>query len=206
MKILYTPLPGLLHRVQIVARELGLYDSITWEVAQPYDRPQALLDQNPLSKVPTLVTDDGLALFPGTVIYEYLESLAGPKLYPTDPALRWKAMQLLSLGEGLWDTTVQWNNERKRPPAEQSPGQLERYRATIGRVIARLEALAPPWDDFHIGHISVAGCFLFFDFRRGRDLATNEFGSVMPDFYSDRPHLTAWLAEVRKRPSFAPIT
>ncbi len=204
MKILYTPMPGLVHRVQIVARELGLYDAITWERAQPYERPAHLTDQNPLSKVPTLITDDGLALFPGMVIYEYLESLAGPKLYPSDPAARWPAMQVLSLGEGLWDMTVQWNNERKRPPAEQSPEQRERYLAAIHRVIDHLEALAPSWHDFHIGHIAVAGCFNFFDYRRGRDLATNEFGSVMPDFSDGRSNLMRWLADVRQRPSFAP--
>ena len=36
------------------------------------------------------------------------------------------------------------------------------------------------------------------------DLETNEFGSVMPDFYEGRPNLTHWLTEVRKRPSFVP--
>lgn len=204
MKILYTPMAGLVHRVEIVARELGIYDQITWEKAMPYERPEHLTDQNPLSKVPTLITDDGVALFPGMVIYEYLELVAGPKLYPTDPARRWPAMQLLSLGEGLWDVTVQWNNERKRPVNEQSPEQRERFLATIHRVLDRLEELAPTWGaDFHIGHIAVAGCYCFYDFRRGRDLETNEFGSVMPDFYEGRPNLSAWLAEVRQRPSFA---
>ncbi len=205
MKILYTPMPGLVHRVQIVARELGLYDDIAWERAQPYDRPAHLTDENPLSKVPTLITDEGLALFPGHVIYEYLEALAGPKLYPKDPAERWQALQLLSLGEGLWDVTVQWNNERKRPEDEQSPEQRARFLATINRTLDRLEVLAPLWRrDFHIGHIAVAGCYCFYDFRRGRDLETNEFGSVMPDFYEGRPNLTQWLGEVRARPSFAP--
>jgi len=204
MKILYTPMPGLVHRVEVVARELGLYGAITWERAMPYDRPTLLTDQNPLSKVPTLITDDGIALFPGTLIYEYLESIAGPKLYPTAPNERWRALQLLSLGEGLWDMTVQWNNERKRPEDEQSPEQRARYLAAIERVLDRLETLAPSFSGFHIGHIAVAGCFSFFDFRRARDLETNEFGSVMPDFYEGRPNLKRWLTEVRKRPSFVP--
>jgi len=64
MKILYTPMPGLVHRVEVVARELGIYDTITWERAMPYDRPSHLTDQNPLSKVPTLITDDGVACSP----------------------------------------------------------------------------------------------------------------------------------------------
>lgn len=204
MKILYTPLPGLVHRVEVVARELGLYNAITWERSMPYDRPAYLTDQNPLSKVPTLITDEGIALFPGMVIYAYLEALAGPNLYPTAPDKRWLALQLLSLGEGLWDMTVQWNNERKRPKEEQSPDQRARYLAAMERVLDRLETLAPSFSGFHIGHISVAGCFNFFDFRRGRDLETNEFSSVMPDFYKCRPNLTHWLTEVRKRPSFMP--
>jgi glutathione S-transferase len=205
MKILYTPMPGLVHRIEVVARELGLYDAITWERTMPYDRPTHLTDQNSLSKVPTLITDDGLALFPGMVIYEHLESLAGPKLYPTAPNERWPAMHLLNLGEGLWDMTVQWNNECKRPEEQQSPEQRARYLAAIQRVLDRLETLAPSFSGFHIGHIAVAGCFRFFDFRRSRDLETNEFGSVMPDFYEGHPNLTGWLTEVRKRPSFLPI-
>jgi hypothetical protein len=119
MKILYTPMVGLVHRVEVVARELGLYDAITWERAMPYDRPTHLTDQNPLSKVPTLITEGGVALFPGTLIYEYLESIAGPKLYPTSADERWPAMQLLSLGEGLWDMTKgpKPSNHRNNVPA-----------------------------------------------------------------------------------------
>ena len=99
MKILYTPITGLVHRVQIVCRELGIEKDIEWVPTQPYESPQHLLERNPLSKVPTLVTDTGLCLFPGHLIYEYLDSMAGPKLYPTDEDDRWAALRLLSVGE-----------------------------------------------------------------------------------------------------------
>ena len=80
--------------------------------------------------------------------------------------------------------------------------QRARHLAAMERVLDRLETPAPWFSGFHIGHIAVAGCFNFFDFRRGRDLETSEFGRVMPDFYQGWPNLTHWLTEVRKRSSF----
>ena len=41
------------------------------------------MTDNPLSKIPTLVLDDGTVLYNSPVICEYLDGLhAGPKLFP----------------------------------------------------------------------------------------------------------------------------
>jgi glutathione S-transferase len=44
-----------------------------------------LMQHNPLNKVPTLVLDDGTALYDSIVICEYLDSVGpGPKLFPAN--------------------------------------------------------------------------------------------------------------------------
>ncbi len=48
---------------------------------------------NPLSKIPTLILDDGTSLYDSRAICEYLDSLHdGPKLFPPAP-LRWDALR-----------------------------------------------------------------------------------------------------------------
>ena len=70
MKLFYTPLIGLVHKVQVVAIEAGVYDDLEKVPTIPYDQGEELVAANPLSKVPTLLLDDGTPLFGGRVICE----------------------------------------------------------------------------------------------------------------------------------------
>ena len=57
----------------------------------------ALLAYNPLSKVPTLITDDGMSLYDSPVICEYLDSLgSAPKLFPAPGPARWRMPRTMS--------------------------------------------------------------------------------------------------------------
>ena len=53
-------------------------------------KPHAeLMQDNPLSKIPTLVLDDGTVIYDLPVICEYLDALDGsPKLFPAEPKAR----------------------------------------------------------------------------------------------------------------------
>ena len=70
-------------------------------------RPHApLMEENPLSKIPTLVLDDGTVLYDSPVICEYLDSLhAGRKLVPADGKERMTALRRQALGDGLLDAS-----------------------------------------------------------------------------------------------------
>ena len=59
MKLFFTPIPNLIHKVQVVAIEAGLYDQIERIPTNPFDRDPTHIAANPLSKVPTLVRYDG---------------------------------------------------------------------------------------------------------------------------------------------------
>jgi glutathione S-transferase len=64
-------------KVNIAASVLGLSDRINVVTADTNSESDALREQNPLGKVPTLVLDDGQTLFDSRVILDYLDHLAG---------------------------------------------------------------------------------------------------------------------------------
>ena len=86
----------------VVAHELGLVDRDRdgcgrwWQM----DRVnEGLLADNPVGKIPTLVLDDGTAIYDSLTICEYLDSrVAGTRLFPAaaagavDAALTWHAL------------------------------------------------------------------------------------------------------------------
>ena len=74
----------------------------------------ALMVDNPLSKIPTLVREDGSTLFDSIVICEYLNDQAGGSLFPTQGEARWQALRWHALGDGLLDVLILWRNERER--------------------------------------------------------------------------------------------
>ena len=79
MKLHWSPRSPFVRKVMIAAHELGLADRIdTVRTVVRMGRPnEALLPDNPLSKIPTLVLDDGRTLFDSLTIIEYLDHIAG---------------------------------------------------------------------------------------------------------------------------------
>ncbi len=196
MQLFYTPLAGYVHRIEIVGRETGLWDDLTLVPTNPFESPEALVTANPLSKVPTLIRDDGVPMFGGPVIYEYLDSLHdGAKLYPRDSAARWDALRLFGLSEGMFDAADLRVVELRRPEGEKSPFWIDRYQAAVDRCLDRLEQEAVAFEGFHIGLVSIAGALLWFDWQR-------KHRGNQVDWRPGRPTLAAWVETVRERPSF----
>ena len=73
-------------KVKMAAHELGLMDRIEIVAADTNDPSEPLRQQNPLGKIPTLVLEDGMTLFDSRVIVEYLDHLAGGKIFPAGEA------------------------------------------------------------------------------------------------------------------------
>lgn len=196
MQLFFTPMVGYIHRVEIVVLEAGLHDTIEHIPTTPWEDPAALIAANPLCKVPTLVRDDGVAMFGGAVIYEYLDSLHdGPKMYPASGAARWNVLRLFGLGEGLFDALDLRVVEMRRPKQEQSPNALGRYHRAVVRGLDRLEEEAPSFEGFHIGLISIAGVLMWFDWLRAN-------GRDVDDWRPGRPQLLGWYDRFIDRPSY----
>lgn len=169
MKLHWALASPFVRKVMIVAHETGtvgrlqlMETTVSMSEANP-----VVQRSNPLSKIPTLILDDGSSLYDSRAICEYLDSLhEGPKLFPPAPQ-RWDALRRHSLGDGLMDTLVLWRQERLKPQARQTPEWLATFARKVEVTIAQLddEADALASRPFDIGHIAL-GCALgYMDFR-----------------------------------------
>ena len=193
MKLHWSPRSPFVRKVMIVAHERGLIDRLDCvRTVAAMTTPHAeLMRDNPLSKIPTLVLDDGTALYDSPVICEYLDALDGkPQLFPLDSKPRMLALRRQALGDGFLDLLVLARNERLR----QQPSQVH-LTSTAVRTAAVLTSLEREADAlaasaFDIGHIAI-GCALYYlDFR-----FTDQ------NWRQGRPRLAAWHRDFAARPS-----
>src|ERR1700690_3555295 len=132
MKIFYSATSPYVRKCLVAAHELGLRERIELVAAAPHpvNRDQSVVARNPLGKIPTLITDDGIVLYDSRVVCEYLDTLAGGKLFPAGGA-RWTALVEQSLGDGMLDAAVLARYETFTRPEtlrwpEWTSGQLDK--------------------------------------------------------------------------------
>jgi glutathione S-transferase len=119
MKLHWSPRSPFVRKVMVFAHEAGLVDRLTCvrTVVAMKEPNAALLADNPLSKIPTLVLEDGSSLYDSGVICEYLDTLHGrTKLFPAEGQARWTALRRQALGDGFLDFLLLWRHERERSP------------------------------------------------------------------------------------------
>ena len=160
----------------------GLDGRIEKIPSNPHASPPDLLADNPLSKVPCLVTDDGVSLFGSQLICEYLDSLG--EALPLFPAERRGALA------GAEVAVAGRRDPRCCRPVPRRAGQAARKRHAKPRSPATrrcshalsttLEA-DPPHKHIDIGSVTVACALGYLDFRFGTD-----------PWRPGHPKLTAW--------------
>ncbi len=195
MKLHWSPRSPYVRKVMIFAHETGLADSmerVSSVVAMKKTNPAVMRD-NPLNKIPTLVLDDGRVLFDSAVICEYLDSLhGGTPLFPGSGPPRWAALRWHALGNGLLDALILWRNERDREPQRRSQEYLDAFEAKTRAALKTLESEVAALDatPFAIGHIAIVCALGYLDFR---------FADI--DWRLAQPRLAAWFGKVSQRPS-----
>ncbi len=193
MKLHWSPRSPFVRKVMIVAHERGLVERITCvRTVAAMTKPHAeLMRDNPLSKIPTLVRDDGMVIYDLPVICEYLDGLDGaPKLFPAGGEARLVALRRQALGDGFLDLLVLARNERERADPAESHLKSTAVRKTAVLKSLEREAGALAAAAFGIGHIAI-GCALgYLDFRFAGE-----------DWRRDHPRLAAWYGEFAVRPS-----
>jgi glutathione S-transferase len=167
----FSPTSPYVRKVMMVAIEKGIEDRITKVSTNPWESSEVLLKNNPLSKVPCLVLDDGMTLFDSPVICEYLDSLTSNRqLLPPIGQDRWLDLRLQALADGLMDAAVLRVLEAKREAAQQSANWTSRQKQAIDQTLAHLEVNA---DDLSpgvtIGTISLAVALGYLDLRHSSD-------------------------------------
>ncbi len=193
MKLHWSPKSPYVRKVMVCAHELGVIDrlELVRSVAAMLKPNARLMQDNPLSKIPTLVLENGFTLFDSVVICEYLDDLARGSLFPRQGEDKWQALRWHALGDGLLDALILWRNERERElPLQALIDAFELKTRTALKVLDD-EAQALAETSFAIGHVAI-GCALgYLDYRfdtlRWRDIT---------------PRLADWHAELCQRPSF----
>jgi glutathione S-transferase len=165
MKLLFSPTSPYVRKCLVTAHEVGVIERIEFQTssAHPVNRDDRILAHNPLGKVPTLITDDGQALFDSRVICEYLNHLGGGHLLPAPGKLRWEAQTLQALGDGILDAALLIRYENNaRPEALRWSNWIEGKLNAIHTSLAHLNATPAYFEQaFHLGLLTV-GCSLWY--------------------------------------------
>jgi glutathione S-transferase len=195
MKLHYSTASPYVRKVMVVAIETGQIDNIETATRQlsPISPSTEVSSDNPIGKVPCLVTDDGMALYDSRVICEYLDSLHhGTKMFPASGAARWTALRRQALGDGILDAGVITRYETfLRPDALRWSDWIDGQKLKMRGAMDAAEAEAGSFGDtVDIGTITIACALGYMDFRYGDD-----------DWRASRPQLAAWYERFSQRPS-----
>jgi glutathione S-transferase len=195
MKLYYSPPSPFARKVIVAAHELGLADQIVLEqvAVTPVSQNDLVAASNPLAKVPTLVLEDGQALFDSRVIVDYLDSLSERSLAPRDGAQRWRVLTELAQADGLLDAALLARYElMRRPEPLRGDAWTDGQMSKVRRALDAFETSARrAGDDLGIADIGVACGLGYLDFR-------------FPDegWREGRPRLAAFYAQISRRPSW----
>lgn len=197
MKLHWSPRSPFVRKVMIVLKETELEPQVTCvrsAVMMAADPNPEVLRDNPLGKIPTLVLDDGTALFDSRVICEYLAGRSdGAAMIPADFERRIECLRWQAFGDGLTDVLLLWRIELARGE-QASPVIAGGFDRKVHAALAQLkkEAGHLAARPFGIGHASIVCALGQLDFR-------------YPNcgWKAAHPALAAWYAEMQARPSVA---
>jgi glutathione S-transferase len=192
MKLRYAAASPFVRKVLVVVHEHDLASRIELvpTTLSPVQANAALAAENPLMKVPSLLTDDGDVLFDSPVICEYLDALAHTrKLIPPAGPTRWAALRQQALADGILEAVILCRYEMLRPVERRwtgwTDGQMQK--AHQGLAAADREDLDGPRT---IGHIAL-GCMIgYLDLRFPED-----------GWRRRHPRLAAWYGREEQLPS-----
>lgn len=192
MRLLGTLTSPYVRKVRVVAEEIGIGPKMIFEPVVMADMPP-VLDANPLRKVPTMITADGVAIYDSPVIMEWLDAEhGGNRLLPTEGKPRWDALTMAALADGILEAGALIRTERAKPEGQQAGGVITRQTGKIEAALWHLEGHAywrtAPLD---LGQITVGVAVAWLHFR-------------LPEFAptaTSHPGLAAWADAFAKRPS-----
>ena len=189
MKLHFAAASPFVRKVTVVALHHGI--ALERVATNPHASPADLLADNPLSKVPALVTDEGMTLPDSPMICEYLDSMGnGPKLFPAG-AERWPALRLAALADGILTAAVLRRGQSLLPVEKARDATLMRQQAAVIRTLDLLEAEGVG-EALDIGTLTLVCALGYLDFRFGAE-----------DWRLGRPKLQAFFDAKINNPIFA---
>ena len=168
MKLLASLASPYTRKVRIVLAEKKIECELELADVNPVDNP--VNKHNPLGKIPTLILDDGNALYDSRVIVEFLDSVSPiSRLSPEATRDRVAVRRWEALADGVLDAGLLVRYESLRDKKEQSKGwsdkQLARMKRGMDQVAKEIGTYCHA-DRYSLADIAVACCLGWLDFRK----------------------------------------
>ena len=167
MKLIYSPASPYARKVRIVLAEKRI-DCDLVLVSAPYP----IAEHNPLSKVPTLLLDDGSSLYDSRVIVDFLDNVSPiARLIPEDHRDRTAVRRWEALADGILDAALLARQESQRPVTSEGKEWIKRQVDKIERGLTVISAdLADrQWchnERYSLADIAVGCCLGYLELRK----------------------------------------
>ena len=197
MKLLSSTASPYTRKVRIVLAEKKIECELEPVDVAPAENP--VNTHNPLGKIPTLILDDGTALYDSRVIVEFLDGKSPiSRLIPEELRDRIAVRRWEALADGVLDAGLLVRYESMRDAKEQSKAWSDKQLARIQRSMALMasELGERSWchaERYSLADIALGCCLGWLDFRKP--------GGV--NWFADFPNLAKHYDKLMGRPAFA---
>jgi glutathione S-transferase len=197
MKLLSSTASPYTRKVRIVLVEKKIECEIQPVDVQPVENP--VNSHNPLGKIPTLVLDDGTALYDSRVIVEFLDGKSPiSRLIPEDLRDRVAVRRWEALADGVLDAGLLVRYESLREAAERSKAWTDKQIARVKRGMAQIasDLGERAWchgERYSLADIAVGCCLGWLGFRKP--------GGI--EWHAEYPSLAKHYEKLMARPAFA---
>jgi len=174
MKLLGSLASPYARKVRVVLAEKKIECELELVDVNPVDNP--VNASNPLGKVPTLVLDDGTALYDSRVIVEFLDARSPiNRLIPDETRDRVGVRRWEALADGVLDAGLLVRYETLRDERERSQAWTDKQIARMHRGMAVMakEIEGRNWchgDRYSLADIAVGCCIGWLGFRKPGEL------------------------------------
>lgn len=197
MKLLGSLASPYTRKVRIVLAEKKIECELSVVDVQPVENP--VNAHNPLGKIPTLVLDDGTALYDSRVIVEFLDAVSPiSRLIPDDARPRVAVRRWEALADGVLDAGLLVRYESLRDKRERSKPWSDKQLARMQRGLEQMSADLGErafchGERYSLADIAVGCCLGWLDFRKPAEL----------DWLAQYPSLAQHYRKLLERPAFA---
>ena len=197
MKLLSSTASPYTRKVRIVLAEKKIECELEPVDVNPPQNP--VNTHNPLGKIPTLILDDGSALYDSRVIVEFLDGKSPiSRLIPEELRDRIAVRRWEALADGVLDAGLLVRYESLRDPKEQSKAWSDKQLARMQRGVAQMasDLNGRGWchgDRYSLADIALGCCLGWLGFRTPGGL----------DWQGEYPGLAKHYAKLLERTPFA---
>lgn len=186
MQLIMSPSSPFVRKVRVLIQEAKLTDRVE-EVeisTSPMANDPAAVAANPLGRIPSLLRNDGPAIYDSRVICRYLDDIADAGLYPESRL--YEVLTLEATAEGMMEAAAGITYEKRFREDRAWPEWLDKQWEKIDRALTATETM---WMSHLSGSLTMAqiamGCALGYLDLRHDDRAWRNGRGALAEWYED---------------------